>query len=208
MNNETLTKQRVRLFAGGILVLALIMLLAPLTTAVPMIAGGIIIVLAIVLFILGGSDERTTAEIISTDFDTEKIKVTVPWQKRQVQIKKLDLVWPDGREDKAAVQTEPRALQPHRLVINFEIVERSNPDQLTLNFDPPLTLEVAYTADDWRHAEELKQPLTLFFWDGKKWSPFTDGKHQLKRIPDANGQTGKFIAYVKNWDDRQIGWGP
>lgn len=100
---------------------------------------------------------------------------------------------------------EAGIFHPIRLVLNFELIARRDPWQPLEKFDPPITIRVRYTREDFEKAHgELK----LGYWDGEKWTVFTHSKHHFHLIPDkkpADGGTGEVV--VASWIDPALGWG-
>jgi hypothetical protein len=119
-----------------------------------------------------------------------------------VKVKKLPL---GSLSDMPAA---PGKFQPARLVINFGVVEEDHDDIFVTEFDPPIELRVRYTQGDLQRAQQDGQSLTLAFWNGSEWVPFTQQKHQFRLEPSGQGQSGGLgVATIRNWGDPPVGWG-
>lgn len=94
-----------------------------------------------------------------------------------------------------------------QIVMDFKVVEdqglgEGNPT--VYEFDPPLKIEVPYTADDVTWAGGLND-LTLRYWDEGTWVAFTKDDHLFRLEGDAQGGWG--YAQISEWSDREIAWG-
>ena len=138
------------------------------------------------------------------DWPDAGVAVQVPDQKNKVKVRKVRLALPALRDMPGGPD-----FRPGRLVINFELVDDDHPDVVLAEFDPPFELRVRYTQADLKRAKAAEQPLTLAFWDGKSWVPFTQKKHGFELQPDSGpGAGGVGYARISRWGDPAVGWGP
>jgi len=136
------------------------------------------------------------------DFDTEGITVTIPDQRRRINVRKLGL----GRMEN--MPPVKGGFQPHRLVANFELYDEDQPEGYLVEFDQPFELKVRYTRADMLRAEREGVALALGFWDGKNWVRFTAEKHGFHLQPDANPAKGGFgVVSIAKWGDPPVSWG-
>ena len=98
------------------------------------------------------------------------------------------------------------AAPPGRLLVNFVVVESAKPNKLVTSFKPALKLEVQYKKEDLDRAIEQNKDLTLTFWDGSVWVPFTS-KHKFRLQADGNGGGTAFVE-IKSWGDPPLAWAP
>ena len=129
--------------------------------------------------------------------EQERVTVVVPWQGRKVQVENL----PPGTLEE--LWSDKDEFMADRLVINFEVVDAANYEIIN-TFDPPMQLEVAYTAEDVAKANELEN-LVLGFWNDEYWVAFTKEKHDFVLEGDSNGGIG--IVKILSWGDKPIAWG-
>jgi hypothetical protein len=94
---------------------------------------------------------------------------------------------------------------PRRTLVNFVVVESAYAEKLVTTFDPPLKLEVKYTEQDVTNAKGKE--LTLAFWNGSVWVPFTKAKHKFRRQDDASGGGTAYVE-ITSWGDPPLAWGP
>ena len=138
------------------------------------------------------------------DWPEEGVSVVVPEQKSGVKVRKDKLKLPPLRD----MPGNPD-FKPGRVVINFELVDDDAPGTVLAEFDPPFELRVRYTHADLNRARKVGRPLTLAFWDGKTWVPFTREKHGFELRPDAKPDAGGVgYALISRWGDPAVGWGP
>ncbi|MBC8231536.1 hypothetical protein H8E77_18455 [bacterium] len=175
----------------------------------------------LVVFMIGcGSPlQRPTSE--QTDlvalFKEEGVVVVVPWQGKEVKVKKLPPFFEELPKQEEQQQQDP-IFSAKREVINFEVVDANTEEMLT-KFEPPIKLYVVYTNEDIQSAGGVEN-LRLAFWDNvdERWVVFTDKKHQFEmrdkdswpvneffELPDDAAGFG--FASVPNWDDLPIAWG-
>jgi hypothetical protein len=140
------------------------------------------------------------------DWPDAGVALDVPGQVSKVKVRKVRLALPALKDVPGTA-----AFRPGRLVINFELVDDDRPEVVLKKFDPPFELRVRYTRADWKRAEAAKQALTLAYWDGKTWVPFTPKKHGFELQPDRDEDPstgGVGYARISDWDDPAVGWGP
>jgi hypothetical protein len=94
---------------------------------------------------------------------------------------------------------------PRRVLVNFVVVESADSEKLVTTFNPPLQLEVKYTQQDVANAKGKE--LTLAFWDGSVWVPFTSKKHKFRLEADTSGGGTGFVE-ITSWGDPPLAWGP
>ncbi len=137
------------------------------------------------------------------NFDQEGVTVVIPEQARRLKAVRLPL------ESLDKMKAKEGGFQPGRLLMNFAVVDETQPEEVLTEFDPPFELRVRYTPGDLRRAERAGQPLQLAFWDGNEWVVLTPEKHQFELQPAASGQGGGFgVARISHWGDPHIAWGP
>jgi hypothetical protein len=136
------------------------------------------------------------------EFDTEGLTITIPDQKRRINVRKLGL----GKME--SMPPVKGGFQPHRLVMNFELYDEDQPDDYLVEFDQPFELKVRYTRADLQRAEREGAALALGFWDGKTWVRFTAEKHAYHLLPDADPANGGFgVVTITKWGDPSVSWG-
>ena len=174
----------------------------------------------LVVFMVGcGSLLQTStsdqADLVAL-FKEEGVAVIVPWQGKEVKVKKLPPFFEELPKQEEQQQQDP-VFWAKREVINFEVVDE-NTDEIMTEFEPPIELYVVYTDEDLKNAGGLEH-LGLAFWDnvGERWVVFTDTKHSFEfrdmdswpfddfGLPDDAAGFG--FASVKNWDDLPIACG-
>ena len=187
------------LAVAGLLVAVVvaIVLLATVALTITVIAALTLIAVAILLAIyLLASAPGVPPETLRTDFETEGVTVSVPWQGKKVRVEKLPL----GTLDEVRTKQE-EDFGPGRLVINFQVVE-SDFNAVLEDFDPPFELRVKYTPEDEERAKKKGKPIELAFWYNNRWNRFAPQKHQFRL------ESGAGVAKVAKWGDPQIAWGP
>lgn len=97
----------------------------------------------------------------------------------------------------------PRASQPDfqliRQIGNLCAKGPAGSTESTFTFDPPLEVQISYTADDERTARTRGKPLALAYWDGQRWVRFA----QLSFSP-----AGRFATLqLEQLGDPDMGWG-
>ena len=137
------------------------------------------------------------------DWPEEGVTVHVPRQYSMIKVRKVWLPLPAPQD----VPDGPD-FRLGRLVINFQLVDDDRPDIVLREFDPPIELRVRYHEFDMERAMAVGRPLTLAFWDGERWVPFTAEKHDFHLRPNAEPHTGGVgIARTAGWGDPAVGWG-
>ena len=137
------------------------------------------------------------------DWPEEGVTVHVPRQYSMIKVRKVWLPLPAPQD----VPDGPD-FRLGRLVINFQLVDDDRPDIVLREFDPPIELRVRYHEFDMERAMAVGRPLTLAFWDGERWVPFTAEKHDFHLRPNAEPGTGGVgIARIAGWGDPAVGWG-
>jgi hypothetical protein len=100
------------------------------------------------------------------------------------------------------------AFEPFREVINFELVESSDPDNYLTEFDPPVVLKVYYTKDDEAFAAEVGQTVAVAYCFENQWKRFTFEKHELESFPGEDLQWPGYVGYcrmvIEQWGDPSI----
>ncbi len=175
---------------------------------------------------LGRSEPPPPKEIT---FPTARVTVTVSPQGDKVPFVVERPIPPDA--DLIGVRNENDFMPQLPPIINFDVVDETNTPIGT--FDPPLKIELEYTAAQLTAARDLAakinaarqqqsaelldldvpkafnidNPLPLVgFWNGRAWKLFTAEKHGLVYSTTDTG--GKVTLYVNNWADPPIGWYP
>jgi hypothetical protein len=156
----------------------------------------------------GKRDIVHDGEPVVEEFSDKHVLVTVPWQGYAVKV--LRLPYPPLSEMppiKVADQPWPR-----RVLLNVVVGRQDNPDALVTQFEPRLTLKMAYSSEDLEHAKQFKLEHPIFgFWDGCQWVLFTEKKHKLSYEPSANPTpeiAGYAIVQLAAWSDPSIANGP
>ena len=147
-------------------------------------------------------------EPIVVEFPDKHVSVTVPWQGYALRV--LRIPYPPLSEmPQIKVADQP---WPREVLLNVVVARQDNPDLLVTQFEPRLTLKVAYSAEDLRRAREFKLEHPVFgFWDGCQWVLFTPEKHVLSYEPSLNPTSeiaGHAIVELAAWKDPSIGHGP
>lgn len=104
------------------------------------------------------------------------------------------------------IKLDPATLRPSQP--DFELIRQigdlcakgpAGSAEFTFTFDPPLEVQVNYTADDEQAARTRGKPLALAYWDGQKWVRFTGLSFS---------QSGKFVTLeLDELGDPDMGWG-
>jgi len=137
-----------------------------------------------------------------TKYTNEKVEIKVSKKIAKAKIKKFDL----GKlKDYKPKQSK---FKPHRLVINFGVVDEDDPENILKEFDPPIEVKIHYRAKDLKKAQKEEKPLRLAYWNGDDWEYFTEEKHDFRLEADPDEKKGGF-GYVKitKWGDPPLGWG-
>jgi hypothetical protein len=142
------------------------------------------------------------------DFADKHVQVTVPWQGYLVKV--LRLPYPPLSEmPPIEVAGQP---WPHHVLLNVVVARHDNPDALVIQFNPALTLRMAYSMEDLERARGFKLDYPVFgFWDGCKWVLFTKEKHGLSYEPNASPTpevAGYAVVRLTAWNDPSIAGGP
>lgn len=127
------------------------------------------------------------------------VTVEVPSQSKAVKVETRPL--PNN------MPATPGVFSPGRILVNFVVVEENDPSKMVTAFNPPLKLTVQYTEEDTHRATNAGKALTLAFWNGSSWVPFTKAKHKFTLKPDGTGG-GSATLEVSHWGDPPLGWGP
>jgi len=135
-------------------------------------------------------------------FDREGVEATLPPQSRSVRLVKLPLGTLKDMPSKAG------GFQPGRLVINLAGEVQDAQGTYVQEFDPPLEIKVNYTPADYQFAQQNGKDLSLAFWNGSEWIPFTSEKHKFKLYPKSPASSGGYATVsIRSWGDPPIGWG-
>lgn len=145
-------------------------------------------------------------------FEEEGVVVVVPWQGKQVEVKKLDLVPPKMMQDQDKF-LPGATVSINRLVINFDVFDG---DTTLATFDPPIQLYIAYMNDDLQNVNGCR--VILAYWNGQRWTRFNGKRNHYELRPNAawpfdeyfelpEGAMGFGSASIPDWDDGDIGWG-
>ena len=172
----------------------------------------LILVLVLVFLIPAARNKRDNGDHddgpIVQDYSDQGIKVTLGWQGFQARILRIPYPPPDEMPKiKVADQPWPRVVR-----LNVAVARQDTPDILVTHFDPKLVVEMTYSAEDLRIAQEYKLDYPVFgFWDGCAWVLFTAEKHGLTYHPAAsptNEVAGYAQVSLSEWSDPAIGHGP
>lgn len=162
-----------------------------------------------------GGSATINANVMSdlvVPFEEEGVVVVVPWQGKQVEVKKLDLGNPKMMEDQDKF-LPGTTLSINRLVINFDVFDG---DTKLTAFDPPIELYVAYINEDLQDENGCRRVI-LAYWNGERWTRLTAKKNHFELRPKEawpfgehkllEGALGFGFASIPDWDDGDIGWG-
>jgi hypothetical protein len=159
--------------------------------------------------------EQPAREPIVVRFPGANLTVTVPSQSRPVLV--VERPMPPG-----PLESPFDEFRPGTLLINFEVIDAENPQVPISFFDPPITIEAAYTLEQVERARrevetfrkytrgetDIAMPL-LGFWDGAHWILFRTSKNQVIYRPNENPRTGGvMIVKVTRWADPPLAWWP
>ncbi len=139
--------------------------------------------------------------------------VVVPWQGKQVEVKRLDLEIPKMMEDQDKF-LPGTTLSINRLVVNFDVFDG---DTKLTAFDPPIQLYVAYINEDLQDENGCRRVI-LAYWNGERWTRLTAKKNHFELRPKEAWPFGEQFelpeealgfgfASIPDWDDGDIGWG-
>jgi hypothetical protein len=136
------------------------------------------------------------------------VQVSVPWQGYAVQVLRIPYQSLDELPQ-IKVADQP---WPHRALLNVVVARHDDTDILVTQFEPRLTLKMAYSAEDLQRAREFKLDFPVFgFWDGCQWVLFTLEKHKLAYEENPN-PTSEVAGYatveLAAWNDPSIANGP
>jgi hypothetical protein len=132
----------------------------------------------------------------------------VPWQGYAVKV--LRIPYPPLSEmPQIEVAGRP---WPHSGLLNVVVARQDDLDALVTQFEPRLTLKLAYSAEDLGRAKEAGLNYPIFgFWDGCQWVLFTEEKHRLSYEDNPNPAAeiaGYATVELAAWNDPYIGRGP
>ena len=168
----------------------------------------IVVLVALIPAARGKRSEPHEGEPTVVEFPDKHVQVNVPWQGYVVQVVRIPSQ-PLGELPQIKVADQP---WPRRALLNVVIARYDDADTLVTQFEPRLTLKMAYSAEDLQHAREFKLDYPVFgFWDGCQWVLFTEEKHQLKYEENPN-PTSEVAGYATvelvAWSDPSIANGP
>lgn len=108
----------------------------------------------------------------------------------------------------AALPALAGVFKPFQLVINLKLTDTTQKGKKVLKFDPPIEVNVRYTAAHLALAKKAGGKLKLAYWDGKKWVLFTKAAHKyhLEKWDPAKGK-GLCVVHLSVWGDPPIGIG-
>ena len=151
-----------------------------------------------------------------TRFRDTPLTVVIPYQGKSLRAVERPI---PSFETLQSPQDEFRPAKPPSL--NFEVVDAGHSDRTIAEFDPPLILEIEFTEEQVKAAQEAAQAGKLprsvqqlampywGFWDGSHWVVFTKEKHSLDYTPNGKTKSGVISTVkLKRWADPPIGWGP
>ena len=168
----------------------------------------VVILVALIPAARGKHDTPHDGEPIDVEFPDKHVHVSVPWQGYAVNVVRIPFP-PLSELPQIEVAGRP---WPHLGVLNVVVARHDNPDALVTQFDPRLTLRLAYSAEDLGRAKEAGLNYPVFgFWDGCRWVLFTKEKHRLSYEDNPN-PTAEIAGYatveLAAWSDPYIGRGP
>lgn len=175
------------------------------------IAVALVLVVVLVALIPAARGRRTApheGEPTTGEFPDKHVQVNVPWQGFAVTIVRIPYQ-PLAELPRIEVAGQP---WPSRGLLNVVVTRADDPDVLVTQFEPQLTLKMAYSAEDLSRAQEFKLEHPVFgFWDGCQWVLFTAQKHKLTYEENPN-PTREIAGYatveLAAWADPFIGAGP
>lgn len=150
-------------------------------------------------------------EPLIQSYPDKGVNVTVGWQGFKVQVLRIP------SPALAELHSPADEFKPRRALVNVVVARDDNIDLLVTQYDPPLEIQIAYTAEDLTLAQaaKLDHP-QVGFWDGQKWVLFQEKKHDLKYVavtPAMSERTsseiiGYAVVNLREWADPLIGMGP
>jgi hypothetical protein len=168
----------------------------------------VIILIALIPAARGKREVTHAGEPTVVDFPDKHVHVSVPWQGYGVQVRRIPYQ-PLAELPRIEVAGQP---WPYRTLLNVVIAREDDTDVLVTEFEPPLTLKMAYSAEDLSRAQEFKLEHPVFgFWDGCQWVLFTEEKHKLSYEENPNPTrevAGYAVVELAMWNDPAIGNGP
>ena len=174
-------------------------------------ALALILIIVLVALIPAAREKRGAAhegEPIVETFPDKHVQVTVPWQGYAVNVLRLPYA-PPSEMPPIEVAGQP---WPRRVLLNVVVARQDDPDALVTQFDPALTLKMAYSDEDLARAKEFKLDYpAVGFWDGCKWVLFTSEKHGLYYEPEPNPTAdvaGYATVQLTGWNDPAVAMGP
>ena len=171
-----------------------------------------LVLIAVLVFLIpaarGKHDTPREGEPTDVEFPDKHVHVSVPWQGYAIRV--LRIPYPPLSElPQIEVAGQP---WPYGGLLNVVVARYDDSDALVTQFNPPLTLRMAYSQESLERAKEFKLDYPVFgFWDGCQWVLFTKEKHSLSYEPSPNPTSdvaGYATVELSAWSDPFIGHGP
>ena len=105
----------------------------------------------------------------------------------------------------AGMRADPTSFELIRLIGNLKFTSTSDRATTHFRFDPPVHLQVRYSADDETRATRVNEHLALAWWNGQNWVRFQVGSTRV--VPGRPLEGGMRYFDVSEIDDPPIGWG-
>lgn len=175
------------------------------------IALALVLIVVLIALIPAARGKHTSpheGEPIVVEFPDKHVRVSVPWQGYAVTVVRIPYP-PLSELPQIEVAGQP---WPHRGLLNVVIAREDDPDALVTQFEPRLTLKMAYSAEDLERAKDFQLEHPIFgFWDGCQWVLFTEEKHRLSYEDNPNPTVeiaGYATVELAAWNDPYIARGP
>jgi hypothetical protein len=113
----------------------------------------------------GKHDTPREGEPTDVEFPDKHVHVSVPWQGYAVRV--LRIPYPPLSElPQIEVAGQP---WPYGGLLNVVVARHDDSDALVTQFNPPLTLRMAYSQESLERAKEFIGLSVFGFWDGCQW---------------------------------------
>jgi hypothetical protein len=168
----------------------------------------IVVLVALIPAARGKHIEHHEGELTVNEFPDKHLQVKVPWQGYAINVIRIPFQ-PLTELPQIEVAGRP---WPYRGLLNIVVARADDPDILVTQFEPRLTLKMAYSVEDLSRAKEFKLEHPIFgFWDGCQWVLFTKEKHNLTYEENPNPTrevAGYATVELTAWADPHIAAGP
>jgi hypothetical protein len=174
---------------------------------VVILAVALVLIVILVALIPRSDKQRepnnVPSDLMVEEFADKQVKVFLAPQRFPARVLRLPYAPPEE------MRSDNDEFTPTTLLLNVVVARQDDPDQLLTTFDPPLQLELSFSAEVLRHAHELDLAYPEYgFWDGCKWVKFTANKHQLEYEAETHPTdlvAGKARVTLTQWSDPVMG---